>query len=131
MNKFVGGHEVGEARLKLLATIVTEAFDGRVLDCSVHALDLTVGPRMVGLGQSMLDPVGLADHVKAHLPGIGGVAVPGLVGELDVVIGQDRVDPVWNDFEEVFQKLPSGPPVGLLDQLSDGELAGAVDCTKR
>ena len=79
----------------------------------------------------MLASIGVTDRMRAHLSGIGGVAVPGLVGELDVVIGQDRVDPVWNDFEEVFQKLPSGPPVGLLDQLSDGELAGAVDCTKR
>ncbi len=59
---------------------------------------------------------------------IGTSKIVAIVGELDAVIGQDRVDPVRNGFEQVLQKLPSGPPVGLLDQLSDGELAGAVDC---
>ena len=56
---------------------------GRVFDRSVHHLDLTVGPRMIGLDQAVLDPVGLADHVEAQRPGIDGVAVPELLGELD------------------------------------------------
>jgi hypothetical protein len=72
---------------KLIVTFVVETSYGRILDRSVHALDLPIGPRVVGLGQALLDPVGLADHVKAHLPGIGGVPVPGPVGELDAVIG--------------------------------------------
>ena len=38
------------------------------------------------------------------------------------------MDTVWNDFEEVFQELSCRPPVGILDQLSDRELAGAIHC---
>lgn len=81
---------------KLIVTVVVEAFDGGVLDCPVHPLDLAVGPGMVGLGEAVLDPVRLADRVETHLPGIDGVPVPGLLSELDAVIGQDRVDPVGN-----------------------------------
>ena len=72
---------------KLIVAVVVEASDSSVLDCPVHALDLAIGPWVVWLGQAVLDPVGLADHVEAHLPRIGGVAVPGLIGELDAVIG--------------------------------------------
>lgn len=72
--------------------VVLEVFDGRVLDYPVHAHDLAVGPRMVGLGQAKLDPVGLADHAEAHLSRIGGVSVPGPLGELDANVRQDRMD---------------------------------------
>ena len=82
------------------------SFDGGVLDCPVHAFDLAVRPRMVGFGQPVLDPArhcprtnggqirALADHVEARLPGIDGVAVPGLLGELDAVVRQDRVNAI-------------------------------------
>jgi hypothetical protein len=32
-----------------------EALDGSVLDRAVHALDLVVGPRMLWLGQPVID----------------------------------------------------------------------------
>ncbi len=112
---------------KLIVAVVMEAFDGGVLDRSVHALDLAVGPRVVGLGQTVLDPIRFADHVEAHRPGIGSIPVPGLVGELDAIIGQDRVDAVGNHFQQVLQKLPRRSPVGLLNQLGDRVLAGSVD----
>ena len=38
-------------RAELVVAIVVVPLDGRVLNCAVHALDLTVRPRMVGLGQ--------------------------------------------------------------------------------
>ena len=72
-------------RSQLIVGFVVEPFHRGVLDRAVHPLDLTVGPRMVGFGEAMLDPVGLADHVEAHWPGIFGVAVPGLLGELDAI----------------------------------------------
>jgi len=68
-----------------------EPFHRRVLDRPVHPLDLAIGPWVVGLSQPMLDPVGLAGHVEAHRPGIDGVAVPGLFGELDSVAGENGV----------------------------------------
>lgn len=57
----VGCQEVREVRSQLIVCFVVEPFHRRVLDRSVHSLDLTVGPRMVGLGQLVLDPVGFAD----------------------------------------------------------------------
>ena len=42
-------------------TVVMEAFDGCLLDCPVHPLNLTVRPGMIGFRQTMFDPVGFAD----------------------------------------------------------------------
>ena len=112
---------------KLIVGIVVEAFNGGLLDRSVHPLDLAVGPRMVGFGQQVLDPVGFANHVEAHLPGIGGVPIPWLVGELNAVVGQDRVDAVGNGLKYMLKKLPGGAPVRFVDEMGHGKLAGAVD----
>ena len=51
-----------------------------------------VGPRMVWLGKSVLDVIGLADYVEAHLPRPSGVSVARLVSKLGAVVGQDRVE---------------------------------------
>ena len=119
--------KVREVAAQLVVAIMVEALDGCVLDGAVHPFDLAIRPWVVRLGQSVLDLVCLADHVEAHLPGICGIPVPGLVGELDSVVGQDRVEAVRNHFQQVFQELPRRPPVGLLDQLGDCELARSVD----
>ena len=50
---------------ELIVSFVVVAVDSRFLDGPVHPLDLTVGPRMVGLGQAVLDAVGSADLVDA------------------------------------------------------------------
>ena len=82
---------------------------------------------MVGLGQAVLDPIRLTDHVETHWPGICGIAVPRRLGELDVVIGQNRANPIGNYLQKVLLELPRRPPVCLRDQLGDRELAGPVD----
>ena len=59
--------------------VVVEALDGGLLDYAIHPLDPlpgnrllasdergAVGPRVVWLGQPMLNPVGFADHVEAQ-----------------------------------------------------------------
>ena len=53
----VGGDEVGKMPNELIVRFVVISLDGRVLDCPVHPLDLSIGPRMIGLGQSMFDPM--------------------------------------------------------------------------
>ena len=53
---------------QLVVVIVVETLDRRVLGGAVHALHLTVSPRMVWLGKAMFDTVGLTDHVEAHWP---------------------------------------------------------------
>ena len=107
--------------------VVVEPLDRGVLDRAVHSLDLAIGPRMVGFGQSVLDAVRRADHVEAHRPGIDGVAVPGLLGELDAVVGQDRVDLVGHGFEHVLKELLSCLSVSSCNELSDSELGCSVD----
>ena len=50
--------------------IVMVAFDGGLLDRSVHSLDLAVGPWMPGFGEPVLDAVFLATHIEhvRHVP---------------------------------------------------------------
>ncbi len=116
---------------QLLAALVVEAFDGQFLNRAVHPLDLTVGPRIVRPGKPVLNVIGFADHVKAHLTRPGGVAVAWLLGELDAVVGQNRVNAVGHGFQEKFEELLSRPPVSLVDKLGDRKLAGAVDADEQ
>ena len=86
---------------------------------------------MVRLGEAMLDAVRLADHVEAHLARPGGVPVARLLGELNAIVGQDRVYPVRHGLQQVFEELPCCAPIGLVDQLGDCELAGAVNADEQ
>ena len=105
-DRVIGVHEVCEVYPQLLVAVVVEAFDGRFLDGAVHPLHLSVGPRVVRLGEPVLDIVGLADHVEAHLARPSGVSVARLLGELDAVVGEDRVDAIGHGFQQVFEELP-------------------------
>jgi hypothetical protein len=40
------------------------ALNGGLLERSVHPLNLTIGPRMVWLGQPVLDAVRITEHVE-------------------------------------------------------------------
>ena len=66
--------------------VIVIPFHGRLLDCAVHPLDLSVRPWMVWLGCAMLDPVCGADHFKPHGPRIRRVAVALLLTKLDAVV---------------------------------------------
>ena len=94
---------------------------------------------MVRLCEPVLDIVRLADHVEAHLARPGGVAVAGLLGELDApfafaqdrIVREDGVDAIRHGLQQVFQGLPCRPTIGLVDQLRDREFAGAVDADEQ
>lgn len=60
-----------QMRPELFMDLVMAPLDRSVLDGSVHPLDLTVSPRMVGLGQAMLDAVLVADAIE-HMPAVEG-----------------------------------------------------------
>jgi len=64
-----------------------------LLDRAVHPLHLPVRPRMVGLGQPMIDAVPNAGPAKGVAPKRGRrpVSVFGQVRELNAVVGQDGV----------------------------------------
>jgi hypothetical protein len=55
LGEVVRGNEVPEVASKLVMGFVIEAFDRRILDRPVHAFDLAIGPRMLGLGEAMID----------------------------------------------------------------------------
>lgn len=116
---------------QLVVVLVVEALDGRVLDRAVHPLNLAVGPRVVGFGQSVFDPVRLADHVEAHWPGVDGVPVAVLLGELDAVVGENLVDLVGHHLEHVLEELPGRLSVSCCNQLSNGELGCPVDADEQ
>jgi hypothetical protein len=70
----VGGDEVVEMPDELVVGCVVIPLNGRVLDCPVHPLDLPIGPGMIGLGQSMFDPVFPTDAVEGMAAELGGWA---------------------------------------------------------
>ena len=114
---------------EVLMRLIMVFFDCRFLQSAVHSLDLAVCPGVVRLGQPVLDAMLVADpveQVNAVSRGRAG-AVPGQIGELDSVVGENRVDPVGNDLDERLQESRRDFPGCLLAQLGMGELAGPVD----
>ncbi len=49
---------------ELVVRLVMISLYGRVLDRPVHPLDLSVGPRMIGLGRSMFNPMLTAGAIE-------------------------------------------------------------------
>ena len=112
---------------QLIVVFVVEALHRRLLYCAIHPLDLAIRPGVVWFGQAVLDPVRLADHVEAHRPGIDGIPVPGLLGELDAIVGQYGMDLVGHGLKKMLQELPGAASVGRFNELGHSELGGPVD----
>ena len=134
----VGRHEVGEMPAEFVVALVVEALDGRLLDSSVHALDLAIRPRMPRLGQPMFDVEfctgeleGMAQKrlvPRHHLPDVlWRPATAGGLCEMRAVVGEHRVDLVGDGCGEGAEKVTGDAPRGLLVQLREGELRGPVD----
>ena len=121
--------EVSEMAAELVVIVLVEAFDNRFLERAVHPVDLAVGPRMLDLGQTMLDAVFPAAHVE-HVrdPGRGrAVGIARREGELDAVVGQNRVDLVGNRLDQGDEKGRGGDPRGLCLQPDKGEFARPIN----
>ena len=134
----VGADEVGEMLIELLMCVVVIALDGCFLDRAVHSLDLTIGPRMLGFGQPVLDTELRAGVFEAVCPdrfafGQGfndqgySRSSGARCGEVGTVVGQDDVDLVWNRCDEMAQEITGGAPFCLTMKFDVGELAGAID----
>ena len=132
-SEVVGSDEVCEMAPKLLVAVMVEAFDGSVLDGAVHPLDLTVGPRMVDLGEAVFDTVLAAAHGEhvAHVLSGRAVRVARRSAELDAVVGEHCVDCVRHRFDESDEEGRGGDAVGLLYELSEGELRCPVDTREK
>lgn len=109
--------------------VVVVTLHGGFLDGSVHALDLAVGPGVIGFGQTMFDSTAKTDAVEGMTTEASrwSSAVPGQVGELNTVVGQHGVDAIGNGRNQRFQKRGSSAHVCAFDQFNKGELRGTVD----
>ena len=92
---------------ELLVAVVVIAADGGFLQRPVHPLDLAVGPRVIGLGEAVLDAVFETDAVELVDPVAGGGAGAMLrhVAELHAVVGQNRVDLVGHGLDHGLQEV--------------------------
>src|ERR1700679_131525 len=113
---------------KLIVGLIVEALDGCLFDGAVHALDLAVGPRMLGLGEAVVDSIlsagkfeGMRTEEFAALEhGFdldGSPTIAARLGEVRTVVGQDSVDFVGNGFEKGSEEIGRDPPCCLLMQL--------------
>jgi hypothetical protein len=123
----IGRYEVREVHPQLVVAPVVKAFDGRFLNRAVRSLDLTVGPR---IGLVSRCSMSLASQIMTKRIW-RDQAVLRLCAELDAVVGQDRVDAVGHGFQRTFEEIPSRWPVSIIDELGNGELAGAVDADEQ
>jgi hypothetical protein len=116
-------------RFELVVGVVEGSLDGGILTDSIHALDLSVGPWMVGLGEPMLDPMKETESVErmATEARRRPLAVQRPAGELDAVVGEHGMDAIRNRFNERFEERRGRSHVGSLHEFNDGELRGAVD----
>jgi hypothetical protein len=85
------------------------------------------------LGTGILEGVGTED-----LPAVYSLAdqrrcgcdVAGR-GEVDAVVGEHGVDPIWHRLQQSAQEVGGDAGGGTLVQLGEGKLAGSVFTTKR
>ena len=115
---------------ELIVAVVVEALDGGIFDGAVHALHLSVRPRMVDLGEPVLDAVLVASHVEhvGHVSRCRPVGVARRKAELDAVVGEHGVDLIRHRLDQSDEEGGRGDAGCLLNQLNEGELGGAVDC---
>ncbi len=83
--EIVGCREVRKMGAELVLVVVMEPLDGRLLDRAVHPLDLAIRPRVLHLGQSVLDLMLPADAVKYVFESI---RIAASICKLHAVVGQ-------------------------------------------
>ena len=129
----VGADKDVEMLRELFVAVVMGALDGGFLDGPVHSLDLSVGPGMIDLGEAMLDAVLATAHAKHVGDELRGRAFGMARGkaERDAVVSQHCMDLVGHSCDQRGEEGGRRNPVGLIDPLDEGELAGPVDANER
>ena len=84
--------------------LVMIAVDGSLLEGSVHALDLAIGPGMIELGKSVFDDMLMTHTIKDVFEGRG---IFFAVSKLDAVVSKDGVDVIRHSGNEIAQELCS------------------------
>ena len=107
LGEVVGGDEGQDMGLQAVQIVVVEDLDCGVLDRAVHSLGLAVGPRVIGLGQPVLDAVLHADSVEdvgSQEAAAGAVPVLGQVGKGHAIVGEHGVDLIGEDLHGVAEE---------------------------
>ncbi len=125
----VGSEEVGQVSFELVMGVVEVALHRSVLDGPVHALDLPVGPRVVGLGEAVFDSMHETEPIERMSAEAcrWSLAVLRQIGELDAVVGEHGMDAIRNGLDECFKERCCGSHIRLFDEFDHRELRGAVD----
>jgi hypothetical protein len=94
--------EVGKVALELPVVFPVIALDGRFLNRAVHTFDLPVRPRMLDLGQAVLDAVRASAHIEhmGHVLGRRAIGVARRKRELNTGVGEYRVNFAGNRFDQ-------------------------------
>lgn len=119
MRKIVSGHEVLQVGAELIAVVVVEAFDGRVLERSVHPLDLAIRPWMLCVCEFVLNCMLASNAVSGMFDGTWDA---GLDCRLDAAGVQHRVQPLRNSGSQVTQELGGGHLACILNESDHGNL---------
>ena len=94
--EIVGVNEVAKMPTELTVIFAVEPLD------PVHPFDLPVGPRMVDLGEVVLDAILVASHVE-HVGDVSRcwpIGVTWRIPELDAIIGEHGMDRVGHGFDQ-------------------------------
>jgi hypothetical protein len=89
LGEIVGRQEGIEVLFEVLMRLAIEFSDRGFFEGAVHALDLAIGPGVIGFGEAVPHPILLADAVENMREGI---VIAFAVGELDTVIGEHCMD---------------------------------------
>jgi hypothetical protein len=110
LGKIVSHLEGVEMFLQVLMGLVIVFLHDGLFEGAIHPLNLAVRPRMLHLGQPVLNALLTADTLE-DMP--EGVLVAASVGKLDAVVGQHGVDLLGHGGDEVAQELRRHHLVGF------------------
>lgn len=127
---------------QLIMSVVVEPLDGGLFQGPVHAFDLTVGPRMVWLCQSMIDVGFGTDQIDAdtserftflqHDLDFGdGPTFPLGISELHTIVGQHHVDFVGHCLNQSLQEICRHASCGSFMELYEDALRCSIDSDKQ
>ena len=109
---------------------IVERFDGCFLDGPVHAFGLTIDPRVVWLGEPMLDAVLIANAVEdvaCEIPPAGSIAVLRQVGKGHSIVGQHGMNGIRERLDGAAEELGAIHLAGVIAELDIGELGRPID----
>ena len=115
--------------LELVMAVVMVSLDSCILDGAVHPFHLAVGPRMIDLGEAMLDAIfatAHGEHVRSEFGG-RAICISGWQAKLNAVIGQNGMNFIGHGGNARDEKGRRRDAVCLLFQLDEGKFAGSVD----